>query len=112
MDRTKFGDFEQPALLGFIEVSGQFDFSIDTVEKTLLRFTVSAIFCVDAGMLKANGHALQIESLALSVQAQSHRCTGAEAGKQELVGRRSGVGPEWRRLVGAPPVFTGDNLLG
>src|ERR1051325_10376775 len=108
MDRAKFGDFQQPVLLGVIKVSGQFDLSIDTVEKTLLRFTVSAIFCVNARMLKANGHALQIETLALSVKTQSHGCTGAEAGKQQLVGRRSIVGPEWRRLVGTPAVFTGD----
>jgi hypothetical protein len=72
MNRTSFGNFEQPELLGFIQVAGQFDFTLDAVHKPFLRFTVPAILGVNSEVSKPDCNALQIHSLSLCVQPQGH----------------------------------------
>ena len=52
VDRTVFRNLKQPAFLRIIEVSTQFDFTIDAVEKTLFRFTVHAILGMNPEMPK------------------------------------------------------------
>src|SRR5207244_12813238 len=52
MDGTVFGNFEQSAPLGIIQVSDQFDLTIDSIEKTFFRFALHAIFRVNGEMLK------------------------------------------------------------
>ena len=73
VNRAVFGNLEQPAFLGFVQVAGQFDCAIDAVEKTLLRFAVPAIFSMNAVVLEPDCDVLQIHAFTLRVQSQCHR---------------------------------------
>jgi hypothetical protein len=48
----------QSLFLGFIQMAAQFDFTIDSVQKSLLRFTVPAIIGMNSEMLQPDCDAL------------------------------------------------------
>lgn len=106
-----FGNLEQSAPLGIIQVSGQFNLSIDSIEKTFFGVALHAIFRVNAEMLKTYGHASQIPLFTLCIQAHRHRRARAQRSKQKIVRRRSGVRPEGCGFVSAPSMFAGGNFL-
>jgi hypothetical protein len=81
MNRAAFGNFEQSALFRFGQVAAQFDFPINVVQETLLRFAIPTILRVNAEMLQPNRDALKINAFTFRVQTQCHRCTGAKTGK-------------------------------
>jgi hypothetical protein len=85
MNRTSLGNVEQPEFLRLIQVAAQFDFAIDAVQESLLRFTVDAIFGMNSGMPQRDRDALQIHSLSLCVQPQRHRCACAKSAKQQIM---------------------------
>src|SRR5262249_17991543 len=93
MNRAAFRNFEQPAFLSFIQVAAQLDFTIDAVQKALLRFTIPAILRMNPEMLEPDDDTLQIDAFSLRVQAQRHRCACAQTCEQEFIRRRSGICP-------------------
>src|SRR5262245_30287369 len=111
MNWAALRDLEQPALLVVSQVAAQFDFTIYSVQKALLGFTVLAILGMNAEMFQTNRNALQIDALALRVQPQSHGRTGTQTRHQELIRRRPGIGSEWCRFVGPPPVISCNDFL-
>ena len=72
MDRAAFRNFEQPVFLRFIQVAAELDFKIDTVQKAGLRFTFSAILCMNAVVLEPDSDPLQIHAFPLCLQPQRH----------------------------------------
>ena len=112
MDRTVFGNLEQSASLCIIQVTHQFDLTVDSVEKTFFRFAVDTVLGVNAEVLKTHRYAPQIPLFTLRIQAHCHRRACAKRGQKKVVGRRSGVRPERRRFISSPSMFARGNFLG
>jgi hypothetical protein len=72
-----FRNFEEPVSLGFIEVAGQFDFTIDAIQEPGFGFAVPAIVSVNAIVLQPHGDAPEVDAFPLRVKPQRHRRAGA-----------------------------------
>lgn len=77
MNGAAFRNFEEPPSLGFIEVAGQFDFTIDAIQKPGCGFAITAIFGVNAIVLQPHGDAPEVDAFPLRVKPQRHRRAGA-----------------------------------
>jgi hypothetical protein len=103
-------DFQESLPLGVIEIAAEFDLAIDSVEESVFRFTVPAIFGINSVMSEPDRNAVQFDSLPLCIQPQRHRRARTEACEQQFVRCRSAVRPEWGRLVSAKVVVAGNDL--
>ena len=88
--------------LAVIECAGKLDDSRDLIELALFRLAVLAVLGVDLIVAQAHRHPLERQAFALGIHPDRHRGTGAEAGKQVVIGTWAVVEQEnggltWRR---------------
>jgi hypothetical protein len=72
VDGAAFRNFEEPVPLSFIEVAGQFDFTIDAIQEPGFGFAIPAIFGVNAIVLQPNRDAPEVDAFPLCVKPQRH----------------------------------------
>lgn len=105
-------DLDQLAALLRRQVALQIHLHVDAVEHAVSRFTILAIFRVNARVAQRHRHIFERPFLAPRVEADCHGSARAEAGEKIIVGSRRGLGPaKTNRLIGTEVMRADLNVL-